>query len=140
MNSFLIIAAVLNFVAALLHVLIIIFGPAWYRFFGAGERMATMAEQGDIKPTIVTLMIAGALSMFGLYALAGAGLKIPLPFVRLVLVLITSVYLLRSLALLPILRPAAQLPSPAFWTWSSLIVLGFGLVHLAGLVQRWPEL
>ncbi|MBO6505572.1 MAG: hypothetical protein JJ850_08350 [Kordiimonadaceae bacterium] len=140
MNALLTIAAALNFVASLLHLLIIYFGASWYRFFGAGERMASMAEQGQLKPTIITLVIASALSMFGLYALAGAGAKIPLPFIKPILVLITSVYLLRSLALLPFLRPAVQSPSPAFWTWSSLIVLVFGLVHLGGLVQRWGEL
>lgn len=139
MNVLLVIAAALNFTAALLHLLIIYFGAGWYRFFGAGERMAIMAERGDIKPTIITLFIAGMLSVFGLYALAGAGFRIPLPFVRPVLVLITSLYLLRSLAIMPFLRPAAQLPSPTFWTWSSMIVLGFGLVHLIGVIQRWND-
>ena len=33
-------AVVAVLIAALLHVACIVGGPAWYRFFGAGERMA----------------------------------------------------------------------------------------------------
>lgn len=36
----------LSAIAALLHVGIIIGGPSWYRFFGAGERMARAAAAG----------------------------------------------------------------------------------------------
>jgi hypothetical protein len=32
--------------ASLLHIGCIIGGPDWYRFFGAGEQMAKMAERG----------------------------------------------------------------------------------------------
>ncbi len=42
-NTPLIIGGYLSFVAALLHISCIFGGPEWYRFFGAGERMATLA-------------------------------------------------------------------------------------------------
>ena len=34
-------------IAALAHLGCIIFGGDWYRFFGAGEQMARMAEAGN---------------------------------------------------------------------------------------------
>ncbi|MGQ4584278.1 hypothetical protein [Lysobacter sp. F60174L2] len=39
----------LNAIAALLHVGCIIFGASWYRFFGAGERMAQLASAGFVQ-------------------------------------------------------------------------------------------
>ncbi|UTW58013.1 hypothetical protein KFE96_14455 [Kordiimonas sp. SCSIO 12603] len=140
MNRYLLIAAALNFSAAFTHLLIIYFGAPWYRFFGAGEQMAKLAEEGSNYPTFITLFIAGVLSAFGLYALAGAGVNIKLPLVKYALAGITAIFLLRALALIPVFRPEEQLPSPAFWTWSSLIVLVFGLIHLIGLKQTWHSL
>lgn len=39
-NLSLVFAAALSAIAASLHLAIIVGGPAWYRFFGAGERFA----------------------------------------------------------------------------------------------------
>lgn len=52
----LVIAGSLSFLAALLHIIVVIGGPDWYRFFGAGESMAVMAERGSLKPTIIDIM------------------------------------------------------------------------------------
>lgn len=140
MNRYLLIAAALNFGAAFTHLLIIYFGAPWYRFFGAGERMARLAEEGSSYPTMITLFIAAVLSVFGLYALAGAGVNIKLPLVKYALAGVTAIFLVRSLAIIPFFRPAEQLPSPGFWFWSSAIVLVFGMVHLIGLKQTWSSL
>lgn len=47
-NTWLIVGAVLSGVAALLHVAIVFGGASWYRFFGAGERMASAAAAGRL--------------------------------------------------------------------------------------------
>ena len=57
-NAFLIAGALLSALAAALHVGCIVFGAPWYRFFGAGERMAQMAIAGNWYPTVVTAVIA----------------------------------------------------------------------------------
>ena len=51
------IAGVLSLLVAILHIAIVFAGAEWYRFFGAGEQMAKMAEQGSLIPAIVTLAI-----------------------------------------------------------------------------------
>jgi putative oxidoreductase len=89
-------------VAALLHVGIILGGPGWYRFFGAGERMAQLAARGSSYPTLVTAGIAAVLGLWALYALSGAGMLRPLPLRRLVLALIAAVYLIRGVAGIPV--------------------------------------
>ena len=138
-NISLIIGAGLSAVAALLHVGIVIGGPAWYRFFGAGERFAAAAAAGRWWPDLATLGIAGVLGLWSAYALAGAGVIQPLPLLRLALVLITTVYLVRGLALVPALLVSRGNVTPFFF-WSSVVCIGYGAFHLLGLVQVWSRL
>jgi hypothetical protein len=138
-NVPLVVGAVLSAVAALLHLCIIAGGPAWYRFFGAGERMARAAAQGKTYPTLVTLAIAAVLGTWSAYALAGAGLIGTLPLLKAALVAITAVYIVRGLGYAPLVLAKGGRITP-FVAWSSLICLAYGLVHLLGLVQRWPAL
>ena len=81
-NLSLIIAGILSCTASLMHLAIIIGGPQWYRFFGAGEQMATMAAQGQWYPTLVTSFIALVLFGWALYAFSGAGLIAKLPLLK----------------------------------------------------------
>lgn len=138
-NLWLIVAAALSGVAALLHVAIVFGGAPWYRFFGAGERMALAAESGRAYPAIVTLAIALVLSLWAAYALSGAGLLGALPLLKWCLAAITAVYLLRGLAILPLLLFAREQATP-FIVWSSVICIGYGVVHLVGIVQIWSQL
>ena len=131
--------ALLSAVAALLHLGIVAGGPAWYRFFGAGERFARAAAQGRWYPTLVTLGIAAVLFTWSAYALAGAGVIGPLPFRKAALVAITAVYLVRGVAFAPLVRARGGAITP-FVVWSSVICFGYGVVHLVGLVQRWAAL
>ncbi len=87
--------------ASLLHVAILIGGPAWYRFFGAGEGMARMVERGFLYPYAVTALIASVLGVWALYAASGAGLIRRLPGLRGVLALIAAAYLLRGVLGVP---------------------------------------
>src|SRR5215208_488965 len=68
----LLLGAGLSGAASLLHVAIILGGPDWYRFFGAGERMARLAANGSPYPVMVTAGIALVLALWSLYALSGA--------------------------------------------------------------------
>jgi hypothetical protein len=138
-NKFLITGAILSGIAALLHVGCIYFGAPWYRFFGAGEEMARMAEAGSWIPGLITSGIVVVLGVWSLYALSGAGIIGRLPFLRTALCLITGVYLLRGLAVLPIVLLKPEQATPFAW-WSSAICLGYGIVHLVGLCQQWQSM
>ncbi len=135
-NTALVVAACLSAVAAVLHVGIVVGGAPWYRFFGAGERMASAAAAGRVYPTIVTLCIATVLALWSTYALSGAGVIEPLPLLRWALIAITGIYLLRGLAIVPLLVFARARSTP-FLLWSSLVCIIFGAVHLLGLSQIW---
>ena len=137
-NRMLVLAAALSAIAAALHLAVIAGGPEWYRFFGAGERMARLAEARSAVPTVVTLGISAVLALWAVYAAAGAGLLRPLPFTAAALLVITSIYVLRGLAIVPAaLSPALRTP---FNLWSSAICLAIGLVHAIGLWQVWKRL
>lgn len=138
-NLFLVTGAALSAIAALLHVGAIVFGAPWYRFMGAGERMARMDLAGSWYPTVVTFFITGVLLVWSAYALSGAGVIPKLPLTRLTLCAITAVYLIRGIAGF-FLAPYFPVNTPIFWFWSSVICLVFGVVHLIGLMQVWHRL
>lgn len=139
MNIFLLVAGTLSAIAALLHLACIYFGASWYRFFGAGEQMAVLAEQGSSQPTIITSGIVLVLIIWSLYAFSAAGIIFKLPLIRLALALITLIYLVRGIAgFFLINTPMGR--SPEFWIWSSAICLFFGIVHFIGLKRQWANL
>jgi hypothetical protein len=138
-QPWLVAAGSLSAAAALRPLTVIAGGPAWYRFFGAGERMARLAEQGSARPALVTLGIAAMLALWSAYALAGAGLIPRLQLMRTALVLISAIYLLRGLVLLPALAINGGRADPFLW-WSSLIVLVYGITYTVGTWQAWTDL
>jgi hypothetical protein len=138
-NPWLIVGGCLSLAAALLHLAVIGGGPDWYRFFGAGEEMARAAEQGRWMPHLLTIGIAAVLTVWGLYAFAGAGLIRRLPLMRTALVVISLIYLARGLLIIPIMMSVSLAEAP-FDYWSSLIVLVYGICYAVGTWLAWPHL
>ena len=142
-NPYLLVAALACFAAALAHLGIIAGGPDWYRWFGAGEEMAQMAEQGRWLPALMTLAISLALVFCGLWALSAAGVVRRLPLRRVALVFIILVFLGRgtvgalvmSISDDPYLQELQQ--RPMFLVVSSAICIAIGFCFLVGLRQRW---
>ena len=125
-------------VASLLHVAIIIGGADWYRFFGAGERMARLAERGSAYPAVITAFIAVVLAVWSLYALSGAGLIPRLPLLRIALFVIAAIYLMRGIFGLPYVLLIDDPYSHqlrvrmTFMILSSAICIGLGLCYAIG--------
>ena len=95
------VAGTLTAITSLMHVLIIVGGADWYRFFGAGEEMAVMSEQRLIYPDIVTAIIAIILAICSAYAFSGAKMIRELPLLKTGLSLIALVFLFRGLLGIP---------------------------------------
>ncbi|WP_111977366.1 hypothetical protein [Algibacillus agarilyticus] len=138
-NKPLILGALFTAVAALAHLGCIIFGGDWYRFFGAGEHMAKMAEAGDSHPTIVTSVLVLLLGIWSVYGLSGARLITKLPLLRVALVLISLIYVLRGV-LFVALMPMFPENSITFWLVSSAICLSIGMLYSIGTYQSWSKL
>jgi hypothetical protein len=121
----------------LLHIGVIVGGPDWYRFFGAGEPLALAAERGSWIPHLVTTGIAAVLAIWAAYAFSGAGLIRRLPLLRTGLVVISAIYLARgAMIFMPDTFNRPDL-SPEFMLWSSLIVLVYGLIYAVGTWRAW---
>lgn len=97
-NQWLILGGILSFAVALLHVIIIFIGAPAYRYFGAGEDMATAAESGSAFPALLTLFLVAIFAIWGFYGLSGAGVIRRLPLLKIALILIGAVYTLRGVA------------------------------------------
>jgi hypothetical protein len=140
-NGYFVAGGISSAIASLLHIVMIIGGPDWYRFFGAGEGMAQLAENGSSYPTIITTIIAIILALWGLYAFSGAGVIGRLPLLKLVLGIISMIYIMRGVFGIPIV---IYLDHPylneleekmTFMIFSSFISLSFGLFYLIGSIQ-----
>ncbi|MGP9800770.1 hypothetical protein [Rheinheimera sp. NSM] len=138
-NKYLLAAAFCCILAALAHAGCIVFGADWYRFFGAGEQMAQMAEQGLWYPTMVTSVLVVMLFTWACYGLSGAGAIKCLPLTKFALVVIAGIFLLRGVLFVS-LMPMFPDNSLTFWLVSSGICLFIGALFAVGTVQQWAKL
>lgn len=140
-DRFLIAGGLMAAIVSLLHFAVILGGPEWYRFFGAGERMARLAARGDLYPKLVTAAIAAILGVWALYGFSGAGVIRPLPFSRPVLWLVSAVFLGRGVLGIPLvwlvehpytLELRARM---TFMVVTSVICLALGLCYAFGAAR-----
>ena len=123
-------AAALTLCMALLHYLCILWGADGFRFMGAGEAIAKMAENGHWYPTFISTAVGTALLIPTCYALAAARGKPRLPWHRQTMLATSIVFLLRGLAF-PLLKPMFPENSDTFWWITSAICLLLGSLYAA---------
>lgn len=136
----LILAGVLCLTLALLHLEIILMGAPAYLYFGAGQRMADLAEEGSWLPGTLTAMIALLLGIIGAYAFAGSGIIRRLPWLRPILLGTCALFLARGCLVVPqalsLLNDGGTGKEFSF----SLVSLVLGLLFAWGLCNRWRRL
>jgi hypothetical protein len=137
-NVTLIFGALLSFAGALIHVGVAIWGASLMRFFRAPDSFVSATEGGSTLPALGALVVAVLLIVAAVYALSGAGILPTLPLLKPGLIVITGIYLARGFAVVPLAMARPDRVVPIVRT--SVIVLGFGAVHLLGLVQVWRKL
>ena len=124
---------------ALLHVGIIFYGGPAYRYFGAGERLARLAERGSQEPTFITSVLVVMFSAWAAYAFSGAGVIPRLPYLQTALLLIGLVYAGRGLALVPQIylwmNDGGSAVVPVRHLWFSAASLAIGVLYLAGTMR-----
>ncbi len=141
-NQWLRLGGILSFAIALLHVIIIFIGAPAYRYFGAGEDMATAAESGSAFPALLTLFLVAIFAIWGFYGLSGAGVIRRLPLLKIALILIGAVYTLRGVAVFQQLFQIATssvevAPREIVFSLVSLVI---GLAYLIGTISNWRGL
>ncbi|MDR0781251.1 MAG: hypothetical protein LBF16_11245 [Pseudomonadales bacterium] len=138
-NLLLLVGAALSFIAALLHFACLFWGAEGFRVLGAGNDIVRLSQARHWYPPLIAFALGAVLTVWAAYALAAGGFITPLPFLRLVLVAITGIYLLRAVAF-PFLKRFFPDNSTKFWLVSSGLCLLIGVVHLLGLMQVWERI
>lgn len=132
-------AGLINFGLAVFQA-VIGFSPTASLYFGAPSALTE-------NPTLlmgISLGVSALLILFGLYALSGAGRIQPLPWLKPILAVVTLLYLIRGLVLVPELFAILGLLDLSFpvaqrFLWFSGGALLLGLLHLAGIFRGWEE-
>jgi hypothetical protein len=138
-SSWLMTAGGLSIAAALLHLGCLVGGAPWFRALGAGEGVVRAAERGELFPVIGTIFIAAVLFGWAAYAFSAAGILMKLPLTRTALVAISSVLLLRGLAV-PAMQAWRPDLSQSFIYTTAAICTIYGLIFLIGTIKAWPVL
>ena len=133
-NYFLLIAGLFSFSFAVFQFSTIIWPPELLEKIGGSVKLqATHPASYAILCSIMGLSV----TVCGLYALSGAGYIRRLPFLRPILVLITVVFLLRSLTTIyawVIIQKYSELMFIHYLIFS-IIDLCVGLIYLSGVIQ-----
>ena len=136
-KQMLLLSGVLSFAFALFQV-IISFSPSLSLYFGAPENLVT----NDFALILISFIVAGFLSIFGLYAISGAGYIRTLPWLKQMLVVISGIYILRGLLLIPeflVVIGAIQVSipvAPRFVVFSAGSLL-MGLFYITATIGGW---
>ena len=134
-RSLLLVAAACSAAVALLHVSIAVFGPAWYRWFGAPSLAARIEEGAALVPVLLTVAVAAVFVVWACYALSGAGAIRRLPLLRAALYTIAAIYLLRGIQVVPEIVAVARGAIPVrFAVFSAFSALA-GIVYLWGVLS-----
>lgn len=136
-KQILVFASVLSFAVALFQ-MAIGFSPSLSLYFGAPEALV----KNICALITVSVFIASILAVFGLYAISGAGYIRTLPWLKPMLVMISGLYILRGLLLIPeflVVMGAFHISipvAPRFIVFSlgSLLI---GTIYLVGTVGGW---
>jgi hypothetical protein len=109
--------------------------PQWYRSFGA-EELAQLHEQGSPFTVLVTFGLTLMFAAWGAYALSGAGVLGRLPLLRIMLIVISAIYILRSLMLPSELVKAITSSQSFRFVLFSAGSLVAGLLYLVGTLAQ----
>jgi len=133
----LVLSGVLSFAIAIFQI-IIGFSPSLSLYFGAPEALTK-----NIHMLIfVSFVVAGIIGIFGLYAMSGAGYIRALPWLKQILLLISGIFILRGLLVIPeflIIMGGAQssIPVAPRFVFFSIGALVIGFLFITGTIGGW---
>ena len=124
-------AACLSFLVAVFHLRLSV-SPQLSQFFGAPQYLVAHSTLLLLSCMLIAAVFVG----FGVYALSGAGIIRSLPLLKAILTLISLIYFVRGMAILPELLSFAQAGLRSGVTRqalaSSLVSLLIGIFYIAG--------
>lgn len=135
----LLIAGGLSFAVAVFQ-FVITFSIPWSLYFGAPRSIVANSPLLYFSGVVAAVFFF----IFGLYAFSGAGALRRVPLLRTGLIVITVLYLLRGLLLIPetlsLYNPRTSNLIPPQALWSSGVSLVIGIVYLVGVITGWSKI
>lgn len=126
----------INIIIAISHLVGLFWAEKMFEVTGIGKEMAELAQTHSSFPYFLTLLVAIAFFIFGLYGLSADNQFRKLPFVKPVVFLIAGIYLLRGIGEL-IFDIEKQQASQNLEIIYSLIAVFIGLIFLIGGLKKW---
>jgi putative oxidoreductase len=107
-------------------------------YFGGPVKMQA---ENPMVYIFVCVFVGALIAICGLYALSGAGKFRRLPSLRTVLVVVTTVFFLRGLLVIPILKILFTSPEKNVFRFLvfSFVALGIGIIHLVGVITLFKH-
>lgn len=137
-KSWIVTAAVIAAIGAVIHIAAIAGGPAWFAFFGAPPVVVRSAEEGTWLAPVSACAIAMAMGLCSAYAAAAAGFLRTLPLQKIAIPVIALICLLRGFILIPLifvypgLLNTFEVIAAIIW---SVAGAGFGIAFLYPVQQ-----
>ena len=133
----LVISGTLSFALAVSQI-IIGFSPSMSLYFGAPEALVN----NSYMLILTSFLVAGILTIFGLYAMSGAGFIRALPWLKPVFLVISSIFILRGLLVIPeflVVMGVIQssIPVAPRFIAFSIGSLMIGFLFITGTIGGW---
>ena len=126
----------INIVIAIGHIVGLLWANKMFEVTGIGKEMTELAQTHSSLPYLLTILVAIAFFIFGLYGLSADNNFRKLPFVKLVIFTISGIYLLRGIGEL-IFDLEKQQANQFLEITYSLIAVFIGLLFLIGGLKKW---
>ena len=126
----------INIFIAIAHILCLFWADAFFAYTGVGENMQRNAAINPILPYVITILVAIAFFIFGLYGLSAADKFRKLPFLKIGVFAIAVVYMGRG-----VVGTVINVFVEPIFLWYHLLfsfcALGIGLLYLTGGLKKW---
>ena len=125
----------INILIAVGHVVGLIWADKMFEATGVGEKMIEHAQIHSSLPYVLTISVAVAFFIFGLYGLSADNKFRKLPFLKPVIFLIAGIYLLRGFG--GLIASGIQGIYSISQTIYSVVAVAIGLLFLIGGIRKW---
>jgi len=125
----------INILIAIVHIIGLFWADKMFEVTGIGNDMRELASIHSSLPYLLTILVAIAFFIFGLYGLSAENRFRKLPFLKIGIFSIAGIYIFRGLGklLFDTIRGTHSTVETAY----SLIALIIGLLFLFGGLKKW---
>lgn len=127
----------INILIAIGHLVGLFWADKMFEVTGIGKEMTELAQTNSSLPYLLTIFVAIVFFIFGLYGLSADNKFRKLPFLKPIIFIIASIYILRGLG--ELIFDTVSKTNSMNETIYSLFALTIGLLFLFGGLRKWKK-